>query len=235
MEFLRSNRLDLLIAIYIFCVVAVNLMGAKVMPLGQLLGMEFNIGVGIFLMPLLFSIIDVICEVHGKARARNVVHVGMVVIFLMVLFSTLAVAMPAAERFAVAEAYNTVFAISVRFGMASLVAFGLSGLLDVLVYNKLKMIHGKGRLVWLRNNLSGYLGQLVDSTVFVFIAFYSFDYGFVENVSWLTGIILPWTLAKCTMSAVTTPLVYLGIRFLEGKKLVGEKESVPWKARLISS
>lgn len=226
MKLLRSNRLDLLIAIYIFCVVAVNLMGAKVMPIGQLFGLEFNISVAILLMPLLFSIIDAVCEVYGKARAKSIVYSGIVVIFLMVLFSAFAVAMPAAERFAAAGAYNEVFTISIRFGIASLVAFGLAGLLDVLVYNKLKMIHGKGRLVWLRNNLSGYLGQFVDSTVFVFIAFYSLNYGFVDNISWLFGIILPLTLAKCAMSAATTPLVYAGIRFLDGKKLVKGKESV---------
>jgi len=225
MKLLRSNRLDLVIAIYIFCVVAVNLMGAKVMPIGQLFGMEFNISVAIFLMPVLFSLIDAVCEVYGKARAKSIVRSGVVVIFLMVLFCSLAVAMPAAERFAAVAAYNEVFAISIRFGIASLVAFGLAGLLNVLIYNKLKTIHGKGRLVWLRNNLSGYAGQFVDSTVFVFVAFYSFNFGFVENMNWLFGIILPLTLAKCMMSAVTTPLVYAGIRFLKGERLGKKPES----------
>ncbi|MCL2085342.1 queuosine precursor transporter [Candidatus Saccharibacteria bacterium] len=220
MKLLRSTRLDLLLAVYIFGVVTVNLMGAKVMPLGRFLGMEFNISVAIFLMPVLFTIVDSVSEVYGKKRARNMVYIGIFTIFLSVLFSMLATALPAAERFAAAEAYNTVFVISIRFGIASILAFGLSSLLTVFVYNKMKVKHGAGRLVWLRNNVSNFLSQFTDSTIFVFLAFYTFDRGLADNVVWLFGIILPLTLAKCLMSVITTPTVYAGIRFLRGKKLI---------------
>ena len=218
----KSIRLDLILAIYIFCVVAVNLMGAKVMPIGRLLGLDFNISVAIFLMPLLFSAVDAVCEVYGKTRAKNMVYIGIVTIFLSVLFSMLATTLPAAERFTANEAYNEVFRISIRFGVASIVAFALSSLLDVYIFNKMKVKHGVGRLVWLRNNVSNFLGQFTDSTIFVFLAFYSFNRGFGDNFVWLMGIILPLTLAKCLMGIVATPMVYVGIRFLRGRKLIEE-------------
>jgi uncharacterized integral membrane protein (TIGR00697 family) len=218
MNLLKQKRLDMVFAIYIACVVMVNLMGAKVMPLGQIGGIQFNISVAIVLMPLLFSVVDAVNEVYNKARAKNMVTAGIVTVALMTVFAMFAVAMPAAERFTAAEAYNQVFAISIRFGIASLTAFALSGLLDVYVYSKMKAKMGAGRWIWLRNNISNWLGQFVDSAVFVVIAFYSFNMSVGANLNWLFGIILPLAIAKGLMSVLTTPLVYAGVRYLRGKQ-----------------
>ena len=222
MELKKRERLDILFAIYIACAVLVNLMGAKVMPLGSLFGFQFNISVAIVLMPLLFSIVDAVCEVYNREWARSMVRSGIITVAFMTLFAAFAVAMPAAERFTAVEAYNQIFAISIRFGLASLTAFALSALLDVLIYSKLKARHGEGRLIWLRNNASGWAGQFVDSAVFVVIAFYSPAMSIGANLNWMLGIIIPLTLAKCAMSVITTPIVYAGVRFLKGKK---EKEN----------
>ena len=45
--------------------IVVNLMGAKVMPLGAIGDMQFNISVAIFIMPLLYTVVDCISEVYG--------------------------------------------------------------------------------------------------------------------------------------------------------------------------
>ncbi|MCL2038603.1 queuosine precursor transporter [Candidatus Saccharibacteria bacterium] len=215
----RSERLDVLFAVYIAAAVMVNLMGAKVMPIGTILGMQFNISVAIVLMPLLFSIVDVVCEVYNRKRANSMVRAGIITVAMMTVFAAFAVAAPAAERFGAAEAYNQVFAISVRFGIASLTAFAVSALLDVLIYSRMKARHGEGRLIWLRNNASGWAGQWVDSAVFVAIAFYSPAMSIGANLNWMLGIIIPYALAKCAMSVLTTPLVYVGVRFLKDGKL----------------
>ncbi|MCL2002048.1 queuosine precursor transporter, partial [Candidatus Saccharibacteria bacterium] len=146
MKSYKYQRLDILFAIYIACAVLVNVMGAKVMPIGTLFGMQFNISVAIVLMPLLFSIVDAVCEVYNKQRANSMVKSGIVVVGFMTLFAMFAVAAPAAERFTAVEAYNQIFAMSVRFGIASLTAFAVAALFNVLIYSKLKQRHGEGRL-----------------------------------------------------------------------------------------
>lgn len=84
---------------------------------------------------------------------------------------------------------------------------------DVIVYGKMreKMKH-KG--MWLRNNVSNFVGQFIDSTVFVTVAFYTFDMGFGANLAFLIGIIIPYWMVRCFVSIIGTPLGYAGVAFL---------------------
>ena len=185
------------------------------MPLGHAFGMDFNISVAIFLMPLLYTIIDVVSEVYGRARARSLVWSGLVVLILLVLFMLLATSLPAAARFQANDAYSQIFGMSLRIAIASIAAFAFSELLDVMVYNRLKE-KTKGKMIWLRNNISNFLGEFVDSAVFMTIAFYGvFASGFSENISVLMGLILPYWIVKCAMSVVATPLVYTFVASLK--------------------
>ncbi len=211
---MKIKKFDLVIALYIFGIVTVNLMGAKVMPIGSAFGLTFNISVAIFLMPLLYTIIDVVSEIYGRERARSLVWSGLVVIILLVLFMMLATHLPAAARFTAEPAYQEIFGMSIRLGIASIAAFACSEMLDVLVYNKIKKAM-KGKAIWLRNNASNFLSELLDSVVFMTIAFYGIKQGFSENVLWLVGLILPYWIAKCVMSIIGTPLVYAGIAYLK--------------------
>jgi uncharacterized integral membrane protein (TIGR00697 family) len=221
MKFLKVNHLDLIIAIYIFGVITAALMGAKVMPLGAIGGLNFNISVAIFLMPLMFTLIDSVNEIYGRVRARSIVMLGVIAQALLILFIFLATSLPPAERFAATEpAYDTIFGMSMRFALASLTAFTFSGLLDVAVFSRLKK-RLDGRMLWLRNNLSNFASELIDSAIFMTIAYYglkSMDLG--DNVMWLLGLIIPYWIAKCVVSIVSTPLVYAGVKFLRSRKEV---------------
>jgi uncharacterized integral membrane protein (TIGR00697 family) len=223
MKLLKVNHLDLIIALYIFGVVVAALLGAKVMPFGELGGLKFNISVAIFLMPLMFTLTDAVNEIYGGKRARQLVYLGIIVQFLLVLFVWLALSLPHAARFdPMNDAYNQIFGISMRFALASIAAFAVSGLLDVFVFTKLKQkFHGK--MLWLRNNLSNFVGMLLDSVVFMTVAYYGvFAQGFNANAVWLFGLIIPYWLAKCVMSVISTPLVYAGVAWLRGKKQKNE-------------
>jgi len=218
MKFIKINKFDLIIALYIFGLITVNLMGVKLMPLGHFLGLDFNISVVIFLMLLMFTTIDVVSEIYGRARARSIVFSGMIVLVLLVLFMALATWLPQTSHFALGSSYQEIFGISIRLAIASIVSFLCSELLDVLVYNRLRE-KMKGRKIWLRNGLANFAGTLVDTTLFMVISFYSvFVQGFGANVKFLLGMILPYWLAKCVMAIVGTPLVYAGIRYLRRPK-----------------
>jgi uncharacterized integral membrane protein (TIGR00697 family) len=219
MKFIKVNHLDFIIALYIFGVVVAALMGAKVMPLGEVFGLKFNISVAIFLMPILFTLIDSDNEIYGVKRARSIVVIGVIVQLLLVAFTFLAISLPHAARFdAINPAYEQIFGLSVRFALASVAAFSISGLLDVLIFAKLKKkMHGC--MLWFRNNLSNFAGELVDSVVFMTVAYYGvFVSGFGDNAIWLVGLIIPYWLAKCAMSVISTPLVYAGVAWLREKR-----------------
>lgn len=224
------RKFDFLVAVYIFCIMAAELLGAKTFPLLHIGSYTLNASVAIFVIPILFTINDMIIEVYGAARARSVIRSGLLMIFLLFLFTALSTSLPPSGRFASSEAaYDSIFVKSMRISAASLVAFALAEFLDVAVFARLrKKMQSKG--LWLRNNLSNISAQLVDTVVFMSLAFYAFDQSFGANASFLFSLILPYWLLKCAMSVIETPFVYLGVRWLRNDKDSNNAQSALSKA-----
>jgi uncharacterized integral membrane protein (TIGR00697 family) len=206
---------DLVVALYIFGIMAAELMGAKTFVIGTLGDYTLRASVAIFLMPLLFTLTDVVTEVRGRERARSMVLSGLAVIVLLVFYTTLATALPPSARSAGNEAaYDSVFHNSIRMSIASLIAFASSALLDIAIFAKLRERMHK-RALWFRNNASNAISQFVDSAVFLTAAFYALNLGVGANISFIFGLLLPYWLLRCGMSLLTTPIVYAGVRLLQ--------------------
>jgi queuosine precursor transporter len=213
----KIEKMDLLISLYIFCIAVSELMGAKTFPIAVIGTFRLNASVAIFTIPIIFSINDVIIEVFGKERARSVLWSGLVVVCLLLLFSLLAISLPPSARFADAEAaYDNVFGRSVRFAAASLTAFLLSNLLDIAVFSRLRT-RLRTQALWLRNNLSNFVSQFFDTTIFITLAFYSIGRPIADNIPFLASLIIPYWLLKTVISVIETPFVYVGVRWLKNE------------------
>lgn len=214
----KIQKLDLLISIYIFCIAVAELMGAKTFSLVNILGYQLNASVAIFVLPLIFTINDVITEVFGKERTRSVIRSGLIIISLILLFSLLATYLPPSKRFQNSEeAYDKIFGLSARIAGASLTAFAIAEFLDVFIFVKMRQILGK-KALWLRNNVSNFASQFTDTTIFMTLAFYAFNKPFGDNAAFLFSLILPYFLLKCFMSVIETPFVYIGVKWLRKDK-----------------
>ncbi len=214
----KIEKMDLLVAVYIFCIIVAELMGAKTFPLIDLGFYKLNASVSIFLIPLLFTINDVVVEVHGKERARSIVRSGLFTIVLLFGFIMLAIHLPPSMRFMESEAsYDEIFGKSARITLASLTAFALADFMDIYIFSRIREKFGKSKL-WLRNNLSNFIAQFIDTVVFMSLAFYAFNEPFSENIAFLFSLILPYWLLKCSMSIIETPFVYAGVKWLRGNK-----------------
>ncbi len=211
----KPEKFDLLVALYIYFITVSELMGGKTFPLAKIFGYQLNASVAIFVLPLIYTINDVITEVYGKERTRSVIVSGFIVIVLIMLFSFLATSLPPSARFLQTErAYDTIFGFSIRIAASSLTAFAVSEFLDVLIFVRMRAMLGK-RGLWLRNNVSNILSAFFDTAVFISLAFYAFGRPFAANVEFLWSLILPYWLLKCFMSVIETPLVYVGVRWLK--------------------
>ena len=211
----KVQKFDLLVSVYIFCIAVSELMGAKTFPLFAIGSLKLNTSVAIFVLPLIFTINDVITEVYGKERTRSVIRSGLFVIFLIFAFSILATNLPPSLRFQKTEnAYDIIFGLSARIAGASLIAFTFAEFLDVFVFAKIRETLGK-KALWFRNNASNFISQFLDTSIFMFLAFYSFDKAFNDNFSFLISLIIPYWFLKCFMSIIETPLVYLGVNWLK--------------------
>ena len=95
----KIEKFDLLVSIYIFCIVASELMGGKTFPLAKIFGYQLNANVAIFLFPFIYTINDIVIEVLGKERARSIIRSGLIVVALLFLYTILATALPPSGRF----------------------------------------------------------------------------------------------------------------------------------------
>lgn len=211
-------KFDLLVALYIFCICVSELMGAKTFPLLTIGGWTLNQSVSIFTIPLVFTINDMIVEVYGKERARSVIRAGLFVVLLILLYSLLATILPPSARFTgTEEAYDTIFGLSARFSFASLLAFVCAEFTDLFIFVKLRSKMGN-KALWLRNNVSNFVAQFLDTVIFMFAAFWAFDQGAGANFSFILGLMIPYWIVKCLMSVIETPFVYLGVKWLKSEK-----------------
>lgn len=211
MYFLNMNgeqKLDFLLALYVMAIVSAELLGSKVTTI---LGVSAS--VGIFALPITFTINDIVSEVYGKERAKSFVKSGWMMLVLLFILTVVSTLLPPAQRFvSMNDAYVKVFSQSARIILASLTAFYISESFDVFVYRKIKMKFGQKRL-WLRNNASNFISQLFDTTVFMFLAFYR-----PGNFLFILSLIWPYWLLKCAFSVAETPFAYAGVSWLRKTK-----------------
>ncbi len=203
-----NNKLVIALALYLTSMFAANTLGLKLMPF--LFGAHMSVAV--FSFPVVFLMTDVIGEVYGKATAKMFVLAGFVSVALFVGYSFLSLAMPwSPDGIWAKEGYNTVFGLSVRMAIASLVAFLIAEYQDVLSFFFFRE-KWNVKFFWLRSLLSNVWSQLLDSAIFMTIAFAG-----VYQTHTLLSIIVSWWLFKVGMGLLYTPLSYLGIRLLRGK------------------
>ncbi len=211
----RSAAYTYLSALFVGSIVAANLMGTKVIPFFTIAGFEFTGSVGIFLFPLSFLVTDIMAEIWGGKAIRALIGATIAVLFVVLAVTAIATVLPPAARFAETnDSYNTIFRSSLRITLASIVAFGISQSHDVWAFEWWKRLT-RGRFLWLRNNLSTIVSQLIDTVVFMLIAFWGMGDRF--TLAFVLGSMVPpyWAL-KVLMALVDTPFVYLGVRILRG-------------------
>lgn len=212
------NRMDFLISLYIFCLVTAEVMGGKTFPLADTSFIKVHGSVSLFLIPLIYSINDIITEVCGAERTRSIIRSGIVIIFLLFLFSLFATSLPPSVRFIKSEpAYDLIFKQSARISLASLIALGIADLMDVMIFVRMREMFGK-KALWFRNNVSNIISLFFDTCIFMTLAFYELARPFGMNMSFLLSLIIPYWLLKCGMSIIETPFVYLGVKWLRRGK-----------------
>lgn len=202
------KKIVVALAVYLASLFAANTLGLKIMPF--LLGL--HVSVAVFSFPFVFLTTDVIGEIYGKRMAKLFVLAGFIATSMFIVYSFLSIALPwdpAAEW--VHESYNTVFGISVRIAIASLIAFAIAEYQDVLSFFFFKANIG-AKYFWLRSNLSNLWSQFLDTVIFMVIAFAG-----VYPTPVLLRIMLTWWLFKVAMGFVYTPLSYLGLKLLREK------------------
>lgn len=199
------KKIMIALAVYLASLFAANTLGLKIMPF--LFGSHLSVGV--FSFPVVFLMTDVIGEIYGKRVAKLFVLAGFIATALFILYSFLSLAVPwSADGEWARQGYNQIFGISIRIAIASLTAFLIAEYQDVISFFFFREKLGTKHF-WLRSNLSNLWSQLLDTVIFMTIAFAG-----IYQTRTLISIIITWWLYKVAMGLLYTPLSYIGLRLL---------------------
>jgi len=171
----------------------------------------FYVPAAMVLFPLAYIFGDILTEVYGFARARQVIWLGFFCNLVAVLTILLSGVLPAAPFWPPEnqKAWDTILGFSPRLLVASFVAYLCGEFLNSFVLAKLK-VRTRGRFLWLRTIVSTIVGGGVDSLIFIAIAFY----GVIPLKGIEEAILSQWFL-KVAYEIVITPLTYRIVRFLK--------------------
>jgi len=196
--------------LYIMIVVGTIVCNIQVIKVVQIFGLIATLG-NIVYASIFFNT-DILNEIYGKREARQAVWMG----FFALISATLA--MQFAIRFKpdvsdiMQPHLEAIFNFMPRIVFASLIAYLVSQHHDIWAFHFWKR-KTKGKYLWLRNNASTMVSQLIDTTLFTFLAFWGI---FSWNVFWqifLTTYIFKWIIA-----ALDTPFLYLARRMAKDNK-----------------
>jgi hypothetical protein len=214
----RQTWLPSIAAVFVTSLIVSNLIAVKIVSFGPLF-----LPAAIIIFPVSYIFGDILTEVYGYARARRVIWIGFGCNLLAVLAIWLSIELPPAPFWKVhplespeasQQAYRAVFGFTPRILAASFLAYLFGEFLNSFVLAKMK-IAMRGRNLWARTIGSTMVGQLADSGVFIFLAFY----GAIPPDSLVRLVIYQW-LIKSAYEAAATPLTYLAVNYL--KKAEGE-------------
>lgn len=175
--------------LFISCMTMLNIIG--ITRFVNIIGLE--VAVGVFSYPLTFLCTDFISEIYGRKRANLFVWVGLFVNAIVLLFMYLGHILPSVEEASQpswqtlflahpvllptgssvsgsVQLFDLVYACTVGSIAASMLAYLFAQFFDVYIFHAIKK-RFNGRMLWLRNNVSTMVSQLIDSIIIISFTF----------------------------------------------------------------
>ena len=211
------RHLHLILGLFIAFLLTANLLSsAKIVDLGvALLGLPLIFDAGLLIFPLCYVFGDVLTEVYGYRVSRRVIWTGFAANLTLTVFVRLAGAMPGEsgwQEFAGKEAFDAILGGMAGGGIliASLTAYLVGEFSNSFILAKMKVMTG-GKFFFGRAMSSTLVGQLLDTAIFILIAyaFGVFDGGIVLELIY-TNYLFKLLIEFCLF-----PLTYWLVDFLK--------------------
>ncbi|MGN0197403.1 MAG: queuosine precursor transporter [Candidatus Gastranaerophilaceae bacterium] len=155
----------------------------------------------------IFLATDILNEKYGREKAQKGVFLGFFSLLVLTLFTQIDLLyIPSSNDFA-QGAMQTIFALTPRICLGSMLAYLVSNTMDVFLYKKIRDILPSDKFLWVRNNAATMTSQLVDTILFTFIAFFGvFPLSIVLKLCFTTYVL------KLIIAVCDTPFLYLAKR-----------------------
>lgn len=184
----------------------------------DIVGLTLTLGNVIY--STVFLATDILSEMYGGKEARKAVKVGFFSMLIFTILTQIDLLYIPSSQDLVNEAMHTIFGFMPRLCFASLLTYLISNTLDTYLYEIVKNKLPEDKFLWIRNNASTMISQLIDSILFTFIAFAGI-YSWRELINLTIGTYL----IKFVIAVFDTPFLYIAKHVIyRNDKENGEKE-----------
>ncbi|MCF7807907.1 MAG: queuosine precursor transporter [Candidatus Marinimicrobia bacterium] len=202
---------------WLYGLIAVNYVLANIFVTKTITLFGFEATGGNVLYGAIFLSTDLLSEYYGKEAARKGVYIGLAATLFYLVMSQFMLSYTASPNdWGPAEGMKSIFGFAPSIVLASVLAYLISQLHDVWAFHMWKEKF-RGKYLWLRNNLSTVVSQLLDSLTFAFLAFSVFPRLFMDPESVLPmsvvwQIVFTTYILKLLVAGIDTPFIYLSRR-----------------------
>ena len=193
----------IILSIFIGSITIASVLASKIINVFSLF-----VPAGVLAYSITFVCTDVISEIWGKQRANHAVFGGFIALIAVLILVQISLLWPKAPFWDNDKAFTSILGSTSRIIVASFTAYLVSQFHDVWAFHFWKRM-SKDRHLWLRNNLSTFVSQFLDSLIFITIAFY----GTMPIWPLIWG---QWVI-KISIALFDTPVVYIVVWFLRDK------------------
>ncbi len=188
--------------LYLWIPISVIVANIQVTKTIELFGLTATLGNIVYATS--FLVTDILSENYGKKDASRAVGMGFFSLIIMTVLMNLALFfVPDSSDFAQGS-LASIFSLMPRIALGSLAAYGFSQLHDIWAYDLWRRRFPSKKFIWLRNNLSTMVSQLLDTLIFTLIAFWG-----VFETSVLIDIMLSTYVLKWVVAFLDTPFLYI--------------------------
>lgn len=194
-----------LAAMFVTVLITANIIAVKIVDVG---GIQVPAGT-ITLFPLAYLFGNVLTEVYGFARARQIIWLGFACNTIAVGAILLTGVLPAAGFWQDQAAYDTILGFTWRLLLASFAGYLVGEFINSFVLARLKLMT-RGRWLWSRTIPSTFFGQFFDTGIFILVAFA----GVIPDNELGRTFLTAW-LVKVAYEILATPVTYAIVGFLK--------------------
>ncbi len=167
----------------------------------ELFGVTATLGNIIYASSFLAT--DILSEKYGRREANKAVGIGFCGIVCMALIMNIVLLFSPAETDFSQGALSTIFSVMPRIALGSLAAYAVSQTHDVWMFHLWKRRLPSRKHLWIRNNVSTMVSQLIDTAIFVSIAFWGLYPFRILSEIFITTYVIKWAVA-----VLDTPFLY---------------------------
>jgi len=200
----KTKAILVLSSLFIVLLMVSNLISSKTIAL-----CGFVFPAGVLAYSLTFTISDTITELMGRKATYFIIRLALFLILLQFFFVYIAVHAPGSPFWVNQAAYAAILLNKFRIFVGSAIAFLISQHVNAWLFDLMKNKWGDKKL-WLRKNTSTILSQMIDTSIFICIAF-------AGRTLPLFDLLLGQFICKTIISLLDTPLIYLGVGILKRK------------------